>query len=152
MAFTFPWLRTAAALPFLLATLSSAQLGPPTSPRANWSYTGCVTDSVGQRSLTVWAFSSGSMTNAACVSSCVDSGNYYAGTEYAGECYCGKSLSSTAVIADDADCNMACNGNAAEPCGGPNRLTVFNTTIPAGPVGPFVNPGANGYRSLGCYT
>jgi len=46
---------------------------------------------------------------------------------------------------------MACNGNATEQCGGPDRLTVFNTTAPPGPVGPFVNPGVNGYHSLGCY-
>ena len=42
-------------------------------------------------------------------------------------------------------------GNATEPCGGPNRLTLFNTTVPAGGVGPYVNPGVNGFRSLGCY-
>ena len=46
---------------------------------------------------------------------------------------------------------MACNGNATEQCGGPNRLTLFNTTAPPGPLGPFVNPGVNGYHSLGCY-
>lgn len=41
--------------------------------------------------------------------------------------------------------------NATEACGGSNRLTLFNTTIPLGPVGPFVNPGVNGFRGLGCY-
>ena len=42
-------------------------------------------------------------------------------------------------------------GNASEPCGGPNRLTLFNTTAPAVPAVPFVNPGVNGFFSLGCY-
>jgi len=39
-------------------------------------------------------------------------------------------------------------GDATEACGGPNRLTLFSGPTP---VGPFVNPGVNGFRSLGCY-
>ncbi|OCK77835.1 copper radical oxidase [Lepidopterella palustris CBS 459.81] len=128
-------------------------LTPPAKPATNWTYLGCYTDSVGARSLTGAAYNSGTaMTDEACVSFCISKNMIYAGTEYAGECYCGNSIASTGTPAASTDCNMACNGNAAEPCGGPNRLTVFNTTAPAGPVGPFVNPGVNGYHSLGCYT
>ncbi|ORY19791.1 hypothetical protein BCR34DRAFT_595240 [Clohesyomyces aquaticus] len=69
-----------------------------------------------------------------------------------GEGNCGNSFTNGGVIADATDCNMACNGNATEQCGGPNRLTVYNTTIPPRPVGPFVNPGTSSFRSLGCYS
>lgn len=125
----------------------------PAHPATNWTFTGCYTDSVGARTLTGAAYNSGNaMTDEACVSFCISKNFIYAGTEYAGECYCGNSLASTGTPAALSDCNMACNGNATEQCGGPDRLTVFNTTTPPGPVGPFVNPGVNGYHSLGCYS
>ncbi|KAH7126789.1 hypothetical protein B0J11DRAFT_526490 [Dendryphion nanum] len=136
----------------LLVSLTSAQLTPPTSPRENWTYNGCYTDSVNQRTLNAGGFTSNTLTNAQCINYCASRGAYYAGSEYGGECYCGDSLRSESLRSSDTDCNMGCNGNAAEPCGGPNRLTLYNTTIPVGPTGPFVNPGVNGFRSLGCYS
>lgn len=43
---------------------------------------------------------------------------------------------------------MACNGNSAETCGGPNRLTTFQNggsgTIPSNPT----NPSKSGKRGL----
>ncbi|KAF2691893.1 copper radical oxidase [Lentithecium fluviatile CBS 122367] len=135
------------------ASLSIAQsLVHPISPLANWTYTGCYTDTVGQRTLTGGGYASASLTNTECVQYCAGRGFYYAATEYSQECYCGNSLRNGATEVQDADCNMACAGNATEACGGPSRLTLFNTTIPPGPTGPFVNPGVNGFRSLGCYS
>ncbi|KAF2254450.1 WSC-domain-containing protein [Trematosphaeria pertusa] len=135
------------------ATLSIAQsLVTPESPYTNWTYTGCYTDSVAARTLKGGGYGSGSLTNSQCVEYCATRGFYYAGSEYSTECYCGNSIQNGATQTTGSDCNMACGGNATEACGGPNRLTMFNTTIPAGPVGPFVNPGVNGFRSMGCYT
>src|ERR1700761_9187426 len=45
---------------------------------------------------------------------------------------------------------MACTGNASEPCGAGNRLSVFHTTQAL--RGPSVNPGPPGWTSLGCYS
>jgi hypothetical protein len=151
------------------AAVSIAQLVHPASIWTNYTYTGCYTyvrswvttivcsqlivcsDTVAKRTLTGATLASSSMTNAQCVFFCSTKKMYYAGTEYSQECYCGSVLQNGATQAADADCNMPCAGNTTESCGGPNRLTVFNTTIPPGPVGPFVNPGVYGFRELGCY-
>jgi len=63
---------------------------------------------------------------------------------------CGNQLATTSAVSPDADCNMGCSGNATEACGGPNRLTVFNSGgAPVG--GPVTNPGPPGWSSGGCY-
>ncbi|KAK5989408.1 WSC domain-containing protein [Cladobotryum mycophilum] len=75
-------------------------------------------------------------TVAQCVDACKSSKNIYAGVEYGGECWCGDKFSDGAVSAPDADCNMACNDNSTEYCGGPSRLNVYklNTTLPDSPT------------------
>jgi hypothetical protein len=67
------------------------------------------------------------MTNAKCRDACRTAGYIYAGTEYAGECYCDNQIRGSGGPAPDGNvgCNMPCNGNQTEMCGGPNRLTLF---------------------------
>jgi hypothetical protein len=67
------------------------------------------------------------MTNAKCRDACLASGYTLAGTEYSGECYCDNELQGAGGPAPDGEdqCNMPCNGNQTEICGGPNRLTLF---------------------------
>lgn len=89
------------------------------------------------------------MTNEACISFCSARGFQYAGTQYAQECYCGESIATTAQKLEDSQCNMACKGNATEPCGGPSKLSIFHSSAA---VGPQANPGVNGYSLLGCYS
>ncbi|KAK3217304.1 hypothetical protein GRF29_1g2680333 [Pseudopithomyces chartarum] len=111
----------------------------------DWEYLGCYTDSVGSRALSGASITSGDMTNAFCSDFCTKGGYNFAGTEYSQECWCGYRLSTTSDKTPDSDCN------STEACGGSNRLTVYNN-----PTGvsrePSVNPGVDGYRSLGCYT
>ncbi|KAF1964882.1 copper radical oxidase [Bimuria novae-zelandiae CBS 107.79] len=118
---------------------------------ANWTYAGCYTDSTGARTLKDATTGSNDMTNTLCVNFCGDRGFAYAGTEYSRECWCGRTLSGS-TLKPASDCNMGCSGNPDEACGGPDRLTLYNNTavMPTGP--PWVNPGVNGYQSLGCYT
>ncbi|KAF2007335.1 copper radical oxidase [Amniculicola lignicola CBS 123094] len=133
-------------------TIEKRDLYAPPSPFTGWGYAGCFNDSVGARTLTQNGFTSSAMTNTQCVQFCASKGFYYAGTEYSAECYCGDSLKNYGAKVDNAgDCNMPCNGNATEQCGGPSRLTMYNTTLPTGPIGPFINPGVNGFGYLGCY-
>jgi hypothetical protein len=40
------------------------------------------------------------------------------------QCYCGNDISS-AQIAPDTDCNMACTGDATIECGGSWRLSIY---------------------------
>lgn len=67
------------------------------------------------------------MTNEKCRNACRAGGYVLAGTEYAGECFCGNVLQGVGAPASDgeAQCNMKCNGNQTEICGGPNRLSLF---------------------------
>lgn len=88
------------------------------------------------------------MTNQQCTAFCLSKGWPYAGTEFGSECYCGDVLAKGGVKATETDCNVPCAGNNAQPCGGPNRLTLYKTDQVKGTV---VNPGVNGWTSMGCY-
>jgi hypothetical protein len=102
---------------------------PTTSPAqpTGWIAQGCYVDSVQARSLMYGGNVPGSMTNAGCQSACRAQGYVLAGTEYAGECYCDNQLRNGGGPAPDGNvgCNMACNGNQTDMCGGSNRLTLF---------------------------
>ncbi|ROT36896.1 WSC domain-containing protein [Sodiomyces alkalinus F11] len=89
------------------------------------------------------------MTNEVCAEFCADNGFSYAGTEWFHECYCGNSLAPGGILANEADCNTPCAGDSAQPCGGGNRLTLY---FNEGVTGPGVNPGVDGWESMGCYT
>ncbi|KAM5543649.1 hypothetical protein V8D89_002900 [Ganoderma adspersum] len=121
------------------ATLSSTQSTAPSStsasaptststatPSAGWSSLGCRQDNVSGRTLNVDAFTSDAMTIDGCIAHCDALGQPLAGLEYARECYCGSAFvnGGGAVLADTA-CDMACSGDSASMCGGPDALTVF---------------------------
>jgi hypothetical protein len=66
-------------------------------------------------------------------------------------------------MSTEADCNYACTGNVAEICGGDgisgtlSMISLFADSTkfngnPTPPAGPFVNPGAFGFDSVGCWT
>lgn len=104
------------------------------------------------------------MTNNLCTAACQKAGYTIAGTEYSGECYCGNEYANGgAKIAQG--CNMACNGDPAQICGGGSRLSVWSligsgsnptsviTTKPSTPTStgsPAALPAAWSYK--GCYT
>ncbi|GIZ37716.1 hypothetical protein CKM354_000115300 [Cercospora kikuchii] len=125
---------------------SSGNTAPSTKPVSkvppkpvNWISRGCITDNVGGRTLPYGAEVAGgsrNMTNNNCVAACKEAGYTIAGTEYSGECFCGNSLAG-AQPATDGRCNMPCNGNNGDVCGGPNGLSVLQF---------------NGWSTLGCYT
>ncbi|KAF2205966.1 copper radical oxidase [Delitschia confertaspora ATCC 74209] len=110
------------------------------APRARptgWVVLGCYTDSVATRTLPSRQFPAGDMTVELCIAACSSTSFVYAGVEYGGECYCGNSLLNGGGPAPDGDvgCNMPCNGNIEELCGGPNRLNLYrfgngSTTTP----------------------
>jgi len=107
---------------------------PPSQPVVNpgvngWTGLGCYTDLVnGQRTLTVAMGVLGGGANMSilnCVTAC--NGYAFAGTEYGGECYCGNALMNGGGPAVDGNlqCQMTCNGNSSEFCGGPSRLDMY---------------------------
>ena len=116
-----------------------------------WASTGCRTDS-STRALSAYTFSSSSMTQELCMTTCLSKGFTLAGTEYSNECFCGNSFSSTSTIVTDGSCDMNCAGNKFELCGGPFRLTTFNYTSQAASVPPATANLPAGWASLGCMT
>ncbi|GAB1310911.1 WSC domain-containing protein [Madurella fahalii] len=51
----------------------------------------------------------------------------YAGLEYARECWCAQSLSSLSEKLPDSACDLPCEGNTTQVCGGNMKLTVYVT-------------------------
>ncbi|KJZ73667.1 hypothetical protein HIM_07000 [Hirsutella minnesotensis 3608] len=150
-----PSLRFSSLAVLLLYTLDFAHANAVrkraiTSPAGfehGWKHQGCFVD-VG-RTLTGSGTADPQMTNEKCVKFCYDNGYPFAGTEYHTECYCGTKVAAGGVKALDKDCSTPCGGDANEACGGPKRLSLYNTAEISGPT---VNPGLNGWASLGCYS
>jgi hypothetical protein len=92
------------------------------------------------------------MTNQMCADFCFEKGYPYAGTEYYTECFCGSKLATGGVKTSEAECSTPCGGgDTSEPCGGPNRLTLYKTSLIEPPADPAENPGVDGWESWGCY-
>ncbi|WVQ72060.1 hypothetical protein IAR50_001604 [Cryptococcus sp. DSM 104548] len=91
-------------------------------------YAGCYKEG-STRMLPSYYFSSSSMTNDLCRSSCKTLGYAYAGTEYANQCYCAASLNSTAggYKIQDSNCATACAGGVGK-CGAGGILSVWTTS------------------------
>ncbi|KAI9684287.1 MAG: hypothetical protein M1822_005760 [Bathelium mastoideum] len=141
-----PTLGAGASIPS--ATVSAAPLAS--------NYLGCATDlyaTTGQRALANASTATTNMTLETCASFCTTGGNYYGlyGVEYSGECYCGNALlgGSTLLPASDTSCNLRCNGNDTEVCGGSARLSVYNNTAY---VAPRVVNNVGKYVTKGCLT
>ncbi|EAQ93303.1 hypothetical protein CHGG_01538 [Chaetomium globosum CBS 148.51] len=126
--------------------LSLAQLAIPEELPGAWSYEGCYTDVPG-RTINSASYADGEdMTTESCLAFCSSKGFPYAGTEYSVECFCGSSLAAGAAKVADSTCNMACSGDAAQPCGAGGHLSLFHTTEVSGPA---ANPGVNDYNHMG---
>ncbi|KAL0943138.1 WSC domain-containing protein [Colletotrichum truncatum] len=116
---------------------------------AGWTSKGCWIDSLnGVRTLQGGYRASGDNTIESCLKFCSDGKYKYGGVEYGGECFCSLRIYGDATQQADADCNMACPGDNAQPCGGNNRLTLYESTA----SGATIAGGSSGYHYLGCFT
>jgi hypothetical protein len=89
---------------------------------------GCYTDSTSDRTLdTVGDFpgAEGGMTITPCQGACQNAGYVFAGVEFGHECWCGSLIGGAGTLSPDNECNMPCSGNAAEMCGGSNRINIY---------------------------
>jgi hypothetical protein len=108
----------------------------PTSPSGSsvvdgWSYYGCYSDSIasGARVMTgieLADVGQHAVTNTKCIAYCSERGYSMAGTEYGGQCFCADTLSSESSKLDDTKCNMPCEGDESETCGGSLALSVYS--------------------------
>ncbi|OBT50969.1 hypothetical protein VE04_08835 [Pseudogymnoascus sp. 24MN13] len=129
---------------------------PSTSavPVAGWTAGGCYTDTVAARSLPQGVPVAGNapMTVELCLAACQAAGYKIAGVEYASQCYCGNAFANGGALAPDGNalCNMPCDGNAAETCGGPDRLNVFFYSGSSSTTGSGTGTGT-GWSYKGCW-
>ncbi|THG96101.1 hypothetical protein EW026_g5677 [Hermanssonia centrifuga] len=94
-----------------------------------WKYAGCYVDGAFGRVISDELPDNQNLTIGSCIQSC-DSQNFtLAGIEFADQCFCGNEMIDGAVLSNDTDCNMGCAGNATEACGGPNRLSIYTSTV-----------------------
>lgn len=102
---------------------------PPLTPHVYsgndcWTSQGCYTDSTSARSLERRVSPSGPGVEA-CLSTCQDQGFTWAGLEYGSECWCGSALADTAQSTTDG-CDMTCQGQVDEFCGGQDSLNLYS--------------------------
>ncbi|KAF9693906.1 hypothetical protein EKO04_008402 [Ascochyta lentis] len=147
-----------------LLSLSSVDPTPTPEIKSGWYYEGCYVDGAGGRSLSQGGAVQGQMTNEKCRNACRTQGYVLAGTEYSGECFCGNTLvfGGAPAVDGEALCNMPCNGNQTEVCGGPNRLSLFrfylgnepppsSTTVAPSSAAPVATGLPDGFEYKGCY-
>ncbi|KAM0328695.1 hypothetical protein ACHAQA_005108 [Verticillium albo-atrum] len=101
----------------------------PTDPIVNpgvggYTSIGCYTEAPDGRALPYF-FATEEQTVAMCVDACSVREYEYAGVQYGGECWCGNVITTGAVPTAIGECNMPCNGNGGEYCGGGSRLNVY---------------------------
>lgn len=90
----------------------------------DYFFQGCWTEGTNVRALSGKTYASDEMTLDTCAEFC--EGFTYFGNEYGRECYCGDSLGTGSVKADDQDdCNFPCAGDASQYCGAGNRLELY---------------------------
>lgn len=123
---------------------------PPPGPETvesvgDWVSLGCYSDEGGVRTLPTAMGVTGQLTIESCTSACFTSGYQFAGAEYSRECFCGSAIGNNGAPRPLADCNMICDGNPLQFCGGPGRLNLYNYTAddlpPINNPGPGPNPG-----------
>ena len=71
------------------------------------------------------SFSISNMTVEFCKSHCKSFGNKYAGLQDHSQCFCGYKLPPLTEKVDMYQCNMPCQGNPQEICGGDCRNSIF---------------------------
>jgi hypothetical protein len=125
--------RTSYVMPGSPATTTAPiASSPATNPGtasgvAGWNAIGCWSDKLKDRVLSgskFVAIGNHQVTSTACIAACQTKGFSVAGTEFGGECFCGNWLVGSTSLPASA-CNMKCEGDANQICGGSLALSVF---------------------------
>lgn len=97
-----------------------------------WINQGCYTDSPSARSLERRVSPPGPGVES-CLAECTNEGFTWGGLEYGSECWCGNTLASTASLTLDG-CDMTCQGEVDEYCGGAGSMNLYNNICNAAPT------------------
>jgi len=101
-------------------------------PVPGWTYYGCYTDKLasGERVMSGITFANvgqHAVTNTKCTAYCGARGYSMAGTEYGGQCFCANVIVGSSKV-DDSLCNMPCEGDGSQTCGGSLTLSVYTAS------------------------
>lgn len=94
-------------------------------PVGGFKYAGCFKDASERALGGVVRADLGLVSNEKCVAHCRAAGYALAGTEYGGQCYCGNELVGSQHL-DGGKCEMPCEGDASQFCGGSWALSVYS--------------------------
>ncbi|KAK4648457.1 uncharacterized protein QC761_110230 [Podospora bellae-mahoneyi] len=75
------------------------------------------------------------MTVEKCWEFCGKGSYKYAGLEYSRECWCSQTLSTLSTKVSDKECDLPCDGNSTQSCGGSLKLTLYITSAAASLAG-----------------
>jgi len=104
----------------------TAAAGASSQPAiAGFKYAGCFKDASDRTLAGEIRPDLGRISNTLCINHCKSKGFALAGTEYGGQCYCGNELVGSEKL-DESLCNMPCEGDAKETCGGGWSLSVYS--------------------------
>ena len=165
---------------------TATSTGPATVQNlVGYKYLGCYNELTNGRALS--DVQNPIAASAVSVESCSRACSQYTffGVEYSGECYCGNKIASGSALVAGSDpsttqCNMLCNANSKEYCGGPSRLNMYQkssasvtqssttttqssttssmtsstltSTTSSQTSGPTANPGNANFTYTACYT
>ncbi|KAI9449277.1 WSC domain-containing protein [Lactarius psammicola] len=137
----------------------------PSVANGLWMSQGCYSDSPSSRALHA-RVDAGDTTVESCIAACQAQEFTLAGVEFGQECWCGSEIEHGQTFVgndngirrgifrpfpDNPYCNMPCQGNPTELCGGAGRINVYNFTGTY-PIGASVVGAAGGWTSRGCYS
>ncbi|KAI0128625.1 WSC domain-containing protein [Xylariales sp. AK1849] len=127
------------------ATSSAAAGSTSIVAPAGSTYLGCAAEPSNGRALNLLSTAGADMTIENCLAFCSKAGFPVAGLEYSSECFCGNA---PPAKLDQTQCSMACSGNKAQICGGPNRLSVYQNNSLSAPAIPQT---VGGSTYQGCF-
>jgi len=114
----------------------------------SWTTMGCYSDATGSRVLPNGVGQASNNTVAICLDACQASGYKYGGLEYAGECYCGDTMTATQLSYQS--CDMSCQANSTQLCGGSSAIQIYSNSGITAPSIPQSSKDGS-YHYVGCY-
>jgi hypothetical protein len=91
---------------------------------SGWTYKSCYEDSVYGRTLSQQVNIPGGNSVLACTTACKAAGYKFAGVEWSNECFCDNKINFNRA-GDLEGCDMVCDGNQLEYCGGAQKLNIY---------------------------
>lgn len=106
-------------IPLACSTIPSATPAP-----TNYQSHGCYSEATNGRALVSKYVTSDTQTIDTCAKACA--GFSFFGLEYYYECFCGNEIQAGSLPVDETECNLPCNGDSSQTCGGNSRLNLYS--------------------------